>query len=706
MSYKDAYDYWTEERLKLNKEVLEATDQVLEKVPIAQITSQLSSQHVGTLFLQLNVEDIGVCLPLNTPDLNQSAVMNKEFGGENKGAIIATVKSSTISACSAGSMVSNGKFEALCLRFAEDFTHTSDDWSLDNTNDPNPMNLCNVKGGSYQVCSKTSKPLKESENAKWLLNIEWQMDGVHADIDTNIGKFLSALGQTLTAITGDPQEEEEDNEDSVTDEITTSSVSDDEDLQEAAEVGMAGPRLKRQKTQQIDLDLPSFLFDPNFEKSAKAKMLQQEINELAKFVEGLPELGASEATIAAETKKLRELQNIAQKNFKQEMAQKLRRQKSKVGNWKVPFGLGAGQVVSQHGHRLSKAKSINIASSSSPMREDMPSPFGVGGGKLKRIRSGEALDITTTIIEDDEDDAVAAAAADRRKPRRASMLPLDEVSEPETSISYDESPHFPRDKGKLLLGQSSKSGVDGGARGPRPAAGGGGGGQQQQTAPTPGAAAAAPAPSSEPNVDVDLHVKISISSGRCVLHTESENIKQTGNRTMGRDKSFSGNIFSTESPSMSRKGTNAGLRSATGGERGSGNDYRTYSQRTAHRDFRHQNVTTIYIPSLDVRVHYISKNEMEELVCFDSSIKDSWNMSTTRRVANKKATLTAWMTLQSIAEETIFTPQILEFLEQALQPLPTFSKESSLAGESVSGDPATGGGGKSPAGMATSAFLF
>ena len=42
MSYKDAYDYWTEERLKLNKEVLEATDQVLEKVPIAQITSQLS----------------------------------------------------------------------------------------------------------------------------------------------------------------------------------------------------------------------------------------------------------------------------------------------------------------------------------------------------------------------------------------------------------------------------------------------------------------------------------------------------------------------------------------------------------------------------------------------------------------------------------------------------------------------------------------
>ena len=56
LSYKNAYEYWTDQRLKLNNEVLEATDQVLEKIPISQITSQLSSQHVGTLFLQLNVK--------------------------------------------------------------------------------------------------------------------------------------------------------------------------------------------------------------------------------------------------------------------------------------------------------------------------------------------------------------------------------------------------------------------------------------------------------------------------------------------------------------------------------------------------------------------------------------------------------------------------------------------------------------------------
>ena len=65
LSYKNAYEYWTDQRLKLNNEVLEATDQVLEKLPISQITSQLSSQHVGTLFLQLNVKVYKFCRDKN-----------------------------------------------------------------------------------------------------------------------------------------------------------------------------------------------------------------------------------------------------------------------------------------------------------------------------------------------------------------------------------------------------------------------------------------------------------------------------------------------------------------------------------------------------------------------------------------------------------------------------------------------------------------
>ena len=120
------------------------------------------------------------------------------------------------------------------------------------------------------------------------------------------------------------------------------------------------------------------MFDPKIEESMKAKFLEQEINELAKFVEDLQlQLGASEATVAAETKKLKELQNIAMKNFRQELAQKLRRQKSRAYYIKEKFGLGpGGGPVSSHGHRLSKAKSIALASS--PVREELPSVFGGG----------------------------------------------------------------------------------------------------------------------------------------------------------------------------------------------------------------------------------------------------------------------------------------------------------------------------------------
>ena len=43
--------------------------------------------------------------------------------------------------------------------------------------------------------------LKE-ENANWLLNLKWQMTGVDVHVDTNIGKHITALGQTLTTLTG------------------------------------------------------------------------------------------------------------------------------------------------------------------------------------------------------------------------------------------------------------------------------------------------------------------------------------------------------------------------------------------------------------------------------------------------------------------------------------------------------------------------
>ena len=56
---------------------------------------------------------------------------------------MATVETTSISSCSNISMVSKGKFEDLCVRFAEDFNHTLDDWKPDKEDD-NLMNLCLV----------------------------------------------------------------------------------------------------------------------------------------------------------------------------------------------------------------------------------------------------------------------------------------------------------------------------------------------------------------------------------------------------------------------------------------------------------------------------------------------------------------------------------------------------------------------------------
>lgn len=49
----------------------------------------------------------------------------------------------------------------------------------------------------------------------------------------------------------------------------------------------------------------------------------------------------------------------------------------------------------------------------------------------------------------------------------------------------------------------------------------------------------------------------------------------------------------------------------------------------------------------------------------------------------KKASLFAWMTLQSVPEETIISPHILEFLEQTLEPIPPKTNFSSTAESSL-----------------------
>jgi hypothetical protein len=61
---------------------------------------------------------------------------------------------------------------------------------------------------------------------------------------------------------------------------------------------------------------------------------------------------------------------------------------------------------------------------------------------------------------------------------------------------------------------------------------------------------------------------------------------------------------------------------------------------------------------------------------------------TGKKYGAKRAQLSAWLTLQSIPEETIITPNILEFLEQALEPIPTFNVRDTSAEAAAAGHPA------------------
>lgn len=70
-------------------------------------------------------------------------------------AVVVTLESTSISACSSGSLVSKGRFVGLCLRFADDFETSLDDWKPDTSETAVAMNLCVVSEGTYEVCSRT-----------------------------------------------------------------------------------------------------------------------------------------------------------------------------------------------------------------------------------------------------------------------------------------------------------------------------------------------------------------------------------------------------------------------------------------------------------------------------------------------------------------------------------------------------------------------
>ena len=234
-----------------------------------------------------------------------------------------------------------------------------------------------------------------------------------------------------------------------------------------------------------------------------------------------------------------------------------------------------------------------------------------------------------------------------------------------------------------------------------------------------------PNPVQEPSIDFELEVMVYFNSGKCVFHTrevpvqpkDEDSVSSSGvKKPMTKEKSFTGLLDVTTGPYSSsvpspkslgvhpryqmrcHSGTTIPKNASLAGLKGNLSSSRL--KPSAHTSGQHNlaETTVFLIPGLDIKVSYNSKNVWVDspqgsgsassivsspLTCRPSFVSKDFEplssptMTLPRRVLTKKASCSAWMTLHCIPEETVITPHILDFLEQALEPIPLDSPKAS-----------------------------
>ena len=196
----------------------------------------------------------------------------------------------------------------------------------------------------------------------------------------------------------------------------------------------------------------------------------------------------------------------------------------------------------------------------------------------------------------------------------------------------------------------------------------------------------------EPNIDFELDVKIFFNSGKCVLHTKDNTIKEDDVpvKKMQKERSLSGgphdSLLSPNHINKSRSSNRLAKTSSSGGLKPNISSNRL--KHPTHLSGQIADFTVFLIPGLDIKLHYNSKNSSEdstqtgdktsprpgseqrsEVETGGTSSQQSGHLSG-KKGSSKKAALFAWITLHSIPDETLISPNILDFLEQALEPIP------------------------------------
>ncbi|XP_054546358.1 bridge-like lipid transfer protein family member 1 isoform X3 [Talpa occidentalis] len=793
LNYKAAYDNWNEQRMALHRDIHVATKEVVDMLPGIQ---QTSAQALGTLFLQLTVNDLGICLPIS------SAAQSTHPGDLDTGsALVLTIESTLITACSSESLVSKGHFKNFCIRFADGFETSWDDWKPEVRGDL-VMNACVVPDGTYEVCSRTAgQAAAESSSAgTWTLNVLWKMCGIDVHMDPNIGKRLSALGNTLTTLTG--EEDADDIADLAS--VNMADLSDEDEVDAASptthartEGGPAsgdghkltfGQRLVNHllglRPPQQRLSVPAELLcgpeargppeggqtheracrahswgneaaeyrrpgapgsqagELRGRKAVKRVVDIRELNEQAKVIDDLKKLGASEGTINQEIQRYQQLESVAVNDIRRDVRKKLRRSSMRAASLKDKWGLS---------YKPSYSRSKSISASGRPPLKRMERTSSRAGEteELPEIRVDAAspgprvtFNIQDTLKKTVWESTPRSSVSGEGFPQFPEETELDLLS-----VTVDGPPHYsshsegscsvfssPRTPGGFspglafqaeegrrddsLSSSSEDSERDEGhererrciyrkpSHAMRKKATGFAAVHQLLTErwPTAPASRSLGGAATERNIDFELDIRVEIDSGKCVLHP-STLLQEHDDISLRRSYDRSSRSLDQDSPSKKKKfQTNyASTTHLMAGKKVPS------SLQTKPGD---QETTVFYIPGVDVKLHYNSKTLKTESPNTSRGSSLPRTLSKESKLSGmrdtgappppplpctvqskthtllpppppplpaakgkggagvKTAKLYAWVALQSLPEEMVISPCLLDFLEKALETIP------------------------------------
>lgn len=347
------------------------------------------------------------------------------------------------------------------------------------------LNACFVPEGTYQICSKTNAPKDEKSGAEWILNIQWEMKGVDMNFNTRVGKLMSLLVNTLTSLAGD------DEEFAFQSDKASSTARDSVDVDEIDSVEIV-------KTLE------------NLSSIEKRRKIERAMNEQAKLVNDLQQLGANETTIEEQRRKLQSLEALLFRQFQQDMRQKLRKQSQKATHLKNRLGLS---TAAAHQQRIKNRRSDSGEYSSGRRYSEAGSAVSV---RLHK-RSG-SVDANVPTIHENEAESVADSTtgsrstpseeADGLESRDSPSLPNDdEFSQAPTSTSDD--PPRPT----LVIGANDDEGDGESSAGTV---------RWRKKEPSGGSGKVHTAAAVPPAIDLYLDLKIYIDSGQCTFRTKED----------------------------------------------------------------------------------------------------------------------------------------------------------------------------------------